>query len=100
YAEPSFTLTKSESSIPMANPGQVITSGSKRTRTSTMASTTMRQEKTIHLPVSGVNPKRRKQATKSKPVVTSIRGYIGEIGSLQERHFPPSQIQPRIGTLS
>src|SRR5271163_3067372 len=29
-----------------------------------------------------------------------MTGYIGEIGSAQERHLPPSHSQPKIGTLS
>src|SRR5271167_5220886 len=29
-----------------------------------------------------------------------MMGYIGEMGSAQDRHLPPNQSQPRIGTLS
>ena len=42
------------------------------------------------------------RAAKSHPNATtsSTAGYTTEMGALQFRHFPPSQIQPRMGTLS
>src|SRR5215472_15620567 len=91
---------KNERIMPSAKPGQVTKSGSKRTRTSVIANTTIRQEKRIHFPASAVRPKRKKQPTKRRPVSSSMSGYIGEMGSLQQRHFPPSQSHPRMGTLS
>jgi len=45
-------------------------------------------------------PNSRNAATNSNPVASSINGYIGEIGSLQARHFPRSHSHPSTGTLS
>src|ERR1700687_1685563 len=59
-----------------------------------------RQVKNSHFTVACVMPNSRKAATNNKPVLSSITGYIGEMGCPHARHLPRSQSQANTGTLS
>src|SRR5260370_20350009 len=92
--------TNAENISPAANPGQLTTSGSSRTRKSVTVKIRIKHVKKSHCTVVCVIPNYKNAAKNSNPVASSINGYIGEIGSPHVRHFPRSHSQANTGTLS
>src|SRR5207253_11306182 len=80
--------------------GQLITSGSSRTRKSVTVRIRSKHVKKSHFTVACVMPNSKNAVTKSNPVASSISGYITEIGAPHARHFPRSHSQANSGTLS
>src|SRR5215467_9471826 len=92
--------TNAENSKPTARPGQVTRSGRSRTRKSVIVRTRIKHVKNSHFTVACVIPYSRNAATNSKPVASSTRGYITEIGAPHARHLPRSHSHANTGTLS
>jgi len=92
--------TRSARARPTPKPKKFTESGKMRMRTSVIVKTMSRLMKKSHFTVSPVIQIRDSRAQREPPVRSSIEGYIEEIGAEQERHFPPSQIHAKTGTLS
>ena len=75
-------------------------SGRIRSRQSVTTSTISMALKMASLTVCQERPCRLAAMRKSTPVMNSMMGYIGEMGSLQRRHLPRRISQLRMGILS